>query len=105
MIERDAADHEEEMEGCRSTSSMGTPYGAVPSGICGRTHHAARRAAHHVSAMRPGDDEAASAVGMSFGAVAWGYTTFEALQACAPTVVFHEVEDIVVHLARNRAAP
>jgi phosphoglycolate phosphatase-like HAD superfamily hydrolase len=53
--------------------------------------------------MRPGDDEAASAVGMSFGAVAWGYTTVEALQACAPTVVFHEVEDIVTDLAGTSA--
>lgn len=47
------------------------------------------------------DYEAAAAVGMPFGAVAWGYTTIEALTACAPADVFHQVEDISVHLARN----
>lgn len=49
------------------------------------------------------DYEAASAVGMPFGAVAWGYTTLVALQACAPAAVFHQVEDIVRQLVENRA--
>ena len=49
------------------------------------------------------DYEAASAVGMPFGAVAWGYTTAEALIACAPSKVFHQVEEIVVHLTKNEA--
>ncbi len=51
------------------------------------------------------DYEAATAVGMPFGAVAWGYTTVEALTACAPAVVFRQVEDIVAHLAGNSAEP
>jgi phosphoglycolate phosphatase len=51
------------------------------------------------------DYEAASAVGMPFGAVSWGYTTVAALQACAPAVVFHQVGEIVVHLAGNNADP
>lgn len=50
------------------------------------------------------DYEAATAVSMPFGAAAWGYTTVEALTACAPAVVFHQVEDIVVYLAKNEAA-
>jgi phosphoglycolate phosphatase-like HAD superfamily hydrolase len=50
------------------------------------------------------DYEAATAVGMPFGAVAWGYTTIEALTACAPAEVFHQVEDIIVRLAKNEAA-
>ena len=51
------------------------------------------------------DDEAASAVGMPFGAVAWGDTTVDALQACAPAAVFHEVEELVVYLAGDSAEP
>lgn len=47
------------------------------------------------------DYEAATAVGMPFGAVAWGYTTIEALTACAPAAVFHQIEDVVLHLAPN----
>ncbi len=44
------------------------------------------------------DLEAATAEGMAFGAVAWGYTTIEALQAYAPAEVFLHVEDIVERL-------
>ena len=44
------------------------------------------------------DYEVVSAVRMPFGAVAWGYTTVEALTACAPAVVFRQVEEIVVYL-------
>ncbi len=51
------------------------------------------------------DYEAATAVGVPFGAVAWGYTTVEALRACAPVEVFHQVEAIVVHLAGTSAEP
>ncbi len=51
------------------------------------------------------DYEAATAVGMPFGAVAWGYTTAEALRACAPAMVFHHVEDIIVHLTGTSAEP
>jgi phosphoglycolate phosphatase len=49
------------------------------------------------------DYEAAAAVGMPFAAVAWGYTTVEALTACAPAAIFHHIEDIVVHLTGNSA--
>jgi phosphoglycolate phosphatase len=51
------------------------------------------------------DYEAATAVGMPFGAVVWSYTKIEALTACAPVAVFHQIEDIVVHLAENSAEP
>ncbi len=51
------------------------------------------------------DYEAATDIGMPFGAVAWGYTTVEALQACMPTVVFHQVEEVVAHLAGTRPEP
>lgn len=49
------------------------------------------------------DYDAATAVGMPFGAVAWGYTTIGALTACAPAVVFYQVEDIMVHFTGNKA--
>jgi phosphoglycolate phosphatase len=51
------------------------------------------------------DYEAATTVGMLFGAVAWGYTTIAALRACAPAAVFHQIEDIVGHLAGNDVEP
>jgi phosphoglycolate phosphatase len=51
------------------------------------------------------DYEAARAVGMPFGAGAWGYTTSAALRACAPAVVFHQVEEIVRYLAGTRVEP
>ena len=44
------------------------------------------------------DYEAATAAGIPFGAVAWGYTTIEALQAQAPAAMFWHVEDIVERL-------
>jgi hypothetical protein len=47
------------------------------------------------------DYEAATAVGMPFGAVAWGYTMVEALTACAPAVVVHQVEEIVSCVVEN----
>jgi phosphoglycolate phosphatase len=44
------------------------------------------------------DLEAATAVGMPFGAVAWGYTHIDALTAHAPAEVFLHVEDIGARL-------
>ncbi|MDQ8022583.1 MAG: HAD hydrolase-like protein [Moraxellaceae bacterium] len=40
------------------------------------------------------DAEAAQAEGMAFGAVAWGYTRFEALRATSPQESFASVADI-----------
>ncbi len=88
-------------------------YYACGSSIFGKQAHFRRvlqrsgvRPAH---ALCIGDEirdwEAATAVGIPFGAVAWGYTTVEALQACAPAAVFHQVEDIVVQLAGNDVEP
>ncbi len=37
--------------------------------------------------------------------VAWRHMTAEALAACAPAVVFHQVGEIVVHLTGNSAHP
>ena len=44
------------------------------------------------------DLEAARAEGIAFGAVAWGYTTPEALRAHAPEEMFETVEEIVAAL-------
>jgi phosphoglycolate phosphatase len=88
-------------------------YYACGSSVFGKQAHFRRvltrsgvRPAH---ALCIGDEirdyEAASAVGMPFGAVAWGYTTVEALTACAPAEVFHQIEDIVGHLAGLSADP
>ena len=40
------------------------------------------------------DQHAAQEVHMAFGAVAWGYTRYEALLACAPAVAFERVEEL-----------
>jgi phosphoglycolate phosphatase len=51
------------------------------------------------------DYEAVTAVGMPFGAVAWSYTTIEALVACAPAAVFQRSRRLLCILrepARNR---
>lgn len=44
------------------------------------------------------DIEAARVVGAAFGAVAWGYTSLEALQRHQPDEVFHAIEDILAKL-------
>lgn len=44
------------------------------------------------------DMDAASAVGISFGAVCWGYTHAEALMARAPTLIFSQIDDITEKL-------
>ena len=88
-------------------------YYACGSSIFGKQAHVRRvlkrSGVRPANALCIGDEirdyEAASAVGMPFGAVAWGYTTIEALAACAPAVVFHHIEDIVAHLVGNRAEP
>lgn len=59
--------------------------------------------------VRPGDalcigDElrdldAAERVGIAFGAVAWGYTAVEALQARAPREVFANIDEIIQKVA------
>ena len=40
------------------------------------------------------DLEAARGAGIAFGAVAWGYTRAEALQACRPDEMFHSIDEI-----------
>jgi phosphoglycolate phosphatase len=45
------------------------------------------------------DHEAAAAAGLAFGAVAWGYTTREALVRGAPSAVFDTMDEIVALLA------
>jgi len=40
------------------------------------------------------DGEAARKAGVAFGAVAWGYNSFEALKALSPEVVFERVEEM-----------
>lgn len=47
------------------------------------------------------DQHAADQVQMAFGAVAWGYTKYEALLAHAPDVAFERVEDLGVKLLGN----
>ena len=44
------------------------------------------------------DLEAATAAGIPFGAVAWGYTTIKALQAHTPAEVFLQIEEITERL-------
>ena len=44
------------------------------------------------------DMDAASAAGISFGAVCWGYTHADALIARAPTMIFSSVDDIAEKL-------
>jgi phosphoglycolate phosphatase len=51
------------------------------------------------------DDEAVTAVGMPFGAVAWGYPTVAALRACAPAAVFYRVEEMVAQRVEHSAEP
>jgi phosphoglycolate phosphatase len=46
------------------------------------------------------DLEAAQKEGIAFGAVAWGYTTAEALIARSPTAVFRSVEEIADRFVR-----
>jgi phosphoglycolate phosphatase len=51
------------------------------------------------------DSDAARRAHLPFGAVAWGYTDFEALRACAPREAFHDVDDIVRRVLAPGAAP
>ena len=75
-------------------------YYACGSSVFGKQAHVRRvlkrSGVRPAAALCIGDEirdyEAATAVGMPFGAVAWGYTTVEALTACALTEVFHQVE-------------
>ena len=46
------------------------------------------------------DLEAAQKEGIAFGAVAWGYTTAEALAARSPTTLFRSVNEVAGRLAR-----
>jgi phosphoglycolate phosphatase len=48
------------------------------------------------------DAEAARRAGIAFGAVAWGYTSIDALQAVTPAHVFFDVEEITPKLACSR---
>lgn len=45
------------------------------------------------------DAEAARAAGVAFGAVAWGYTHADALQAAKPALMFETLDEIVAKLA------
>lgn len=47
------------------------------------------------------DCEAANKEGVAFGAVSWGYTHIEALEACKPTEVFTSVDQISSKLLSN----
>ncbi len=85
-------------------------YYACGSSVFGKQAHVRRvlkqSGVRPTTALCIGDEirdyEAASAVGMPFRAIAWGYTTIESLTACAPAAVFYEVKDIVVYLVRPR---
>ena len=48
------------------------------------------------------DAEAARRAGIAFGAVAWGYTSIDALQSVTPAHVFFDVEEITAKLACSR---
>ncbi len=48
------------------------------------------------------DIDAARTVGIAFGAVAWGYTLPEALQAQRPQFIFHTMNDITAALTPPR---
>jgi phosphoglycolate phosphatase len=48
------------------------------------------------------DFEAAKDAGLSFGAVAWGYTRPETLAALSPTLIFRSVDDVAAELAPTR---
>jgi phosphoglycolate phosphatase len=48
------------------------------------------------------DAEAARRAGIAFGAVAWGYTSIDALQAVTPAHVFFNLDEIATKLARSR---
>lgn len=45
------------------------------------------------------DGEAARAVGMAFGAVAWGYAKAEALEASGPDRLFHSFDELLRDIA------
>jgi phosphoglycolate phosphatase len=47
------------------------------------------------------DHEAAQAAGLAFGAVAWGYTTREALQRLSPDLMFDRMDEIAATLAEG----
>jgi phosphoglycolate phosphatase len=51
------------------------------------------------------DLEAARACGMRFGAVGWGYTRLDALEAAAPDIVFRAVAEIAAELTRPASSP
>ena len=48
------------------------------------------------------DAEAARRAGIAFGAVAWGYTSVDALQTVTPAHVFFSVDEIAAKLACSR---
>ncbi len=48
------------------------------------------------------DSEAATDVGMDFGAVGWGYNTAETLQKLSPALTFAKPDDIVSQLCGDR---
>jgi phosphoglycolate phosphatase len=51
------------------------------------------------------DIRAAHKVGMSFGAVTWGYTHAHALVAHKPMMVFNDVDDIIAQLGGEASTP
>lgn len=51
------------------------------------------------------DAEAARAEGIAFGAVSWGYTRLDALQARSPELVFSSVSDIPHQLGMHSIRP
>jgi phosphoglycolate phosphatase len=51
------------------------------------------------------DHEAAQSAGIHFGAVAWGYTDFEALRERQPEMIFERVEELAGAIAINVSCP
>lgn len=51
------------------------------------------------------DFEAASEAGMAFGAVAWGFTSADALRTLRPTFMFSQPSDISAHVRGAHALP
>ena len=51
------------------------------------------------------DADAARAVGIAFGAVAWGFTDVEALRAHEPEMVFVRMEEIAEQFTAQKSEP
>jgi phosphoglycolate phosphatase len=61
-------------------------------------------AALHRQSYEIRDAEAAREAGMAFGAVAWGFTSADALRAQDPTFLFRRMDEIADSLIAARGA-